>query len=270
MNDLEQTIEQQRRHIALLHHLTDATAAMSAASTPDDVATAMLTAGLKALGADAGFLAVLAEDGETLRVSRFAGYDAIPVQQLELSLAANLPIAHAVRMRTAVFIGSNDQLTCDHSGLDRLDPADHACASVPLLGDEDAPALGAINVRFDTPREFTAMDERMLSMLGERCSQAMVRAQRYTDERRRRVAAEEALATSRALEINDDVVQLLAEAKLALELGMIDQAAAPLDRALAATKRMVSSMVTDTVHYRRDALDLDGVLRVGSNTSEPG
>lgn len=271
--DLQRTVELQRRHIALLQQLSDATGAMSAASTPDEVATAMLTRGLRVLEADAGYLAVLDPDGETLRVSRFVGYDAIPVERLQLPLSANLPIAHAVRMRTAVFIGSNAELACDHPGVDRLDAADHACASIPLIISEDEAPLGAINLRFDDPREFTVLEQRLFTLLGERCSQAMVRAQRFSDEQRRRIAAEEALLTSRALEINDDIVQLLAEAKLATELGLAEQAVAALDRALLASKRVVATMSSDAVSFRRDALTLDGTLRIdaeaASQTSAP-
>lgn len=259
--ELEQTIEQQRRHISLLQLLGDATSAMSAASTPDEVACAMLTSGLRALGADAGFLAVVESERQLLRVSRFAGYDSIPVERLEVPLSANFPIAHAVRMRTAMYVGSNDQLACDHPGMERIDPADHACASIPLIAGEDMAPLGAINVRFDVPREFSAVDRRLLEMLGERCAQAMVRAQRFSDEQHRRIAAEEALITSRALEMNDNVVQLIAEAKLAVELDLDEQALDTLDRALSAGKRMLSTMTHDTTSFRRDAISLEGVAR---------
>lgn len=266
--DPERTIEQQRRHITLLHQLCDVLAAMSAAATPDEVATAMLTRGLRVLEADAGYLAVLDADGRTLRVSRFAGYDAIPVEQLELPVDANLPIAHAVRMRTSVFIGSNEQLLLQHPGVARMDDDDHACASIPLLAGEDELPLGAINLRFDTPREFSEMDRRLFALLGEHCSTAMVRAQRFADEQRRRIAAEDALTTSRALEINDDIVQLLAEAKLAAQLGLEERAVDALDRAMAASKRVVATMTRDAVAFRRDALTLEGILRVGATPGE--
>jgi GAF domain-containing protein len=260
--DAERTIEQQRRHISLLQQLGDATSLMSSASTPDDVAFVMLTSGLRALGADAGFLAVYDSDREILRVSRFAGYDSIPVQQLEVPISANLPIAHSIRMRTALFVGSNEELMCDHAGLARLDPDDHACATVPLMISEDVPPLGAINVRFDSPREFSQVDRKLLAMLGERCAQAMVRAQRFSDEQARRIAAEDALVTSRALEMNDDVVQLIAEAKLAVELKLDEQALATLDKALTAGKRMMTSMTAHTTSFRRDSLALEGVARI--------
>jgi GAF domain-containing protein len=261
-SDAQRTIEQQRRHIALLQQLGDATSLMSSASTPDEVAFVMLTSGLRALGADAGFLAVYESDRELLRVSRFAGYDSIPVEQLEVPLAANLPIAHAVRMRTALYVGSNEELMCDHPGLERIDPNDHACASVPLMVSEDLPPLGAINVRFDSPREFSQVDRRLFALLAERCAQAMSRAQRFAEEQQRRIAAEDALITSRALEMNDDVVQLIAEAKLAVELKLDEQALAVLDRALTAGKRMLTTMTSGTTSFRRDSIPLEGVARV--------
>jgi GAF domain-containing protein len=133
---------------------------------------------------------------------------------------------------------------------------------VPLLAGEDLPPLGAINVRFDSPREFSQVDRKLLTMLGERCAQAMVRAQRFSDEQARRIAAEDALITSRALEMNDDIVQLIAEAKLAVELKLDEQALATLDRALTAGMRMMTSMTAHTTSFRRVPLELDGVARV--------
>lgn len=260
-DELLLTIEQQRRHISLLQQLGDATSLMSSAGTPDEVAFVMLTSGLRALGAEAGFLGVFDSERDLLRVSRFAGYDSFPVEQLEVPISANLPIAYAIRMRTALFVGSNDELACSHEGLDRLDPHDHACASVPLLAGDDAPPLGAINVRFDSPREFSQVDRRLLTLLGERCAEAMVRAQRFTDEHTRRLAAEHALVTSRALEINDDIVQHIAEAKLAVELGLDEQALSTLDSALTAGMRMLTSMTEHTTSFRREPLELEGVAR---------
>lgn len=245
--DLERTIEQQRRHIALLQQLSEATGAMSAATTPDDVATAILTIGLRVMEADAGYLAVLDEEAQLLRVSRFAGYDALPVERLEVPLDSELSVAQAVRLRTAIYHHEND-------------------VSVPLLVSEEQPPLGAINMCWSEGHDLSSLEQRLLELLGERCSQAMVRAQRMAIERERRVAAEHALTTSRALELNDGIVQLLAEAKLAAELGLNEQAVDALDRALVAGKRMVATMSADSVTFRRDALSLDGVLRVDGDT----
>lgn len=245
---LERTIEQQRRHIALLQQLSDATGQMSVAATPDEVATVMLTTGLRVLEADAGYLAVLDAPAGVLRVSRFAGYDALPVERLDVPLDSALPIADAVRMRTAIYHHERD-------------------ASVPLLQGEDAPPLGAINICWDRGHDLSELEQRMLELLAERCAQAMVRAQRMFDERERRIAAEHALTTSRALELNDGIVQLIAEAKLAADLGLAEQAADALDRAFAAGTRMVASMSADSVTFRRDALALDGVLRVDDTVS---
>lgn len=188
-------------------------------------------------------------------------------EQLELDIRANQPVAHAIRTRTAVFVNSNEDLADQLPGMVRADPEDHACASVPLPGaSDDDPPLGAINVRFDAPHRFKSLDRSLLALLARRCSEAMLRAGRFEDERARRVAAEHALSTSRALEINDDIVQLLAEAKLAAELGMPDQAAAAIEAALVASKRVVATMTVDSHSYRRDAITLDGLLQSGSRT----
>ncbi|MCW2924158.1 MAG: domain S-box [Thermoleophilia bacterium] len=261
--DTPETPDEQRRELELLAGIAHVFAEMSAAATPDEVASVMLSTGLRALRADAGFLAIVGDGGETLRVSRFAGYEAVPAEQLELPIDANLPIAHAVRRGTPLFVGSNERLLEELPGVSRLDPADHACASIPLVAIEGQPALGAINVRYDTPREFSTVDRALLTALGQRCAEAMARAQRYADERRRRHDAEAALSASRALEINDDVIQLLVEAKLAMELGLADQASDALDSALEASKRVVAAMTIESTSYRRDAGAADSLELVG-------
>jgi hypothetical protein len=247
-DDLERVIEQQRRHILLLQQLSDATGAMSAAATPDEVAAIVLTVGLRALEADAGYLALLDEPAGVLRVSRFAGYEAIPVERLELPADSDEPVAQAARLRTAIYHHEHD-------------------VSVPLMVSEDLPPLGAINLRWKSGHDLSRGEQRLLELLAERCSQAMVRAQRMSDERSRRIAAEHALTTSRALELNDGIVQLIAQAKLAAELGLTEQTTEALDQALAAGKRMVASMTGDSVTFRRDAFPLEGVLRVDGDTA---
>lgn len=255
MTDPSATIQEQRRHIDLLTGVSQALAAMSAAATPDEVASALLTSGLRVLDADAGYLAVLDDDGHTLQVSRFAGSRTTPMEHTQLDVAANLPIAYTVRSCEALFIDSNEDLAASMPGMERSDPQDHACASVPLRGaTKDAVPLGAINVRFDAPRTISPFDRQLLEMLAARCSEAMLRAGRFDAEQRRRIAAEHALSTSRALEINDDIVQLLVEAKLAAELGRPEQAAAAIDRALTASKRVVATMTVASHSYRRDVI----------------
>jgi GAF domain-containing protein len=72
-------------------------------------------------------------------------------------------------------------------------------------------------------------------------------------------AADERLALSRqredqALQLNDDVVQSLAVAKLALEIGDISQAGNRVEQALEASKRLLSQMGEEALTLRKDSV----------------
>ncbi len=70
-------------------------------------------------------------------------------------------------------------------------------------------------------------------------------------ERAARKRAEAELTRRRAYELNDDVVQDLAVAKLSLEVGHTTEGLAALDRALESGKRIISDMVRETGRFER-------------------
>lgn len=74
-------------------------------------------------------------------------------------------------------------------------------------------------------------------------------------ERAGRQRAEAQITRQRAFELNDDVVQDLAVAKLSLEVGRTAEGLAALDRALSAGKRIISDMVEQTGRFERHATD---------------
>jgi hypothetical protein len=101
---------------------------------------------------------------DVYRVTAFSGN----VVRLTVPAAAPYPLAHAIRTREQLFIASNEQLRCDHPGLVRVEPADHACATVVLL----APAgemLGALNVAWEDPHEFTGDERLLIDVVARRC-----------------------------------------------------------------------------------------------------
>lgn len=71
-------------------------------------------------------------------------------------------------------------------------------------------------------------------------------------ERERTADLEAELTRRRAFELNDDVVQDLAIAKLSLEAGRPDDTHAAIARALDAGKRIISEMVDATGRFERD------------------
>jgi len=71
------------------------------------------------------------------------------------------------------------------------------------------------------------------------------------DELELRLAAR--AQAQRATELNDDVVQALVVAKMQLELGNAEAGAAAIERALAASKRILAEMAEDAPTLRRSA-----------------
>ena len=149
-----------------------------------EVATVIVAECLEALDADAGFVATLSEDRQTLEVSRVTRYSHNPVH-LTLPLDAPYPLAETVRARQPLFITSNEQLACDHPGLVRVQAEDHACATLPLF-DHDGELLGAINLGFDEPHAFSEEELDVILRLGRHVADAMSLARRVEAEIRRR------------------------------------------------------------------------------------
>jgi GAF domain-containing protein len=99
--------------------------------------------------------------------------------------------------------------------------------------------LGTLCVIDKEPRELTAEQVQMLDDLA-----ALV-----VDELELRLAARQ--QARRAAELNDDVVQALAVAKLQLQVGETEKGMAALDDAIAASKRILGSLVDELPTLRR-------------------
>src|SRR5215212_6131932 len=147
---------------------------------PERLATAVLADSLRAVAADAGFVAALADDGQTVNVLRVTPFSETPVK-LSFPLDAPYPLAETIRSRQPLFIESNEQLACDHPGLVRIIEEDHACATLPLF-DDDGEILGALNLGFDDPHTFSQQELDLIDVLGRECRQAMLLGRRVREE----------------------------------------------------------------------------------------
>jgi GAF domain-containing protein len=116
--------------------------------------------------------------------------------------------------------------------------------------------LGTLCVIDRQPRQVTEDDRQVLVDLA-----AIV-----IDELELRLAARNVVAASderlaqgrqrevQAMQLNDDVVQALAVAKLALDIGEYSQAAGRVGTALEASKRLLSQMGEEAMTLRRDSV----------------
>ena len=100
--------------------------------------------------------------------------------------------------------------------------------------------LGTLCVIDREPREVNEIEKQVLVDLA-----AIV-----IDELELRLAARRRQA--QAIQLNDDVVQSLAVAKLAIDMGEVSQAAARVDAALKASKHLLSEMAEEAPTLRRE------------------
>lgn len=115
--------------------------------------------------------------------------------------------------------------------------------------------LGTLCVIDREPREVDGEEKQILIDLAAIVVDELelrLAARKVTD-----AAAERVLMThhrqQQAIQLNDDVVQALAVAKLALDMGEVENAAGRVTMALAASKRLLSAMGEDAPTLRRKA-----------------
>lgn len=140
-------------------------------ATAADRAAAFIGAELERVGADAGFVATISEDGRAIEVARVTPWSKNPVR-LGFPINAPYPLADVLRRGKSLFIASNDQLRCDHPGLTRVEEEDHACATLPLR-DEEGRLLGALNLAFEDAHEFSDGERSVIRELAERCARVL-------------------------------------------------------------------------------------------------
>ncbi len=190
---------------ARVARLQAATAALSSARTPDEVAAVALEAGLVALGGACGFVLVAGSSG-ALEVLRSAGMPEDVPGRAAASAQAN-PATEAFRTAAPVFVSDRDDLVQRYPGrspmAERL--AGEAVVALPLAA--AGRCIGVLAVGFDTPRKFPAADRALAGAIAAQCAQALDRAQLFAAERRARA---EAVAARKRLAFLDELSALLA------------------------------------------------------------
>lgn len=166
-----------RMRLELLDRLEQGSQALDRALTPTQVLLAVLREGLAVMGADTGYLAVLDDDDANLQVWRINPASDSVEHLGEVPLDARLPIAEAARTGALLFIGSNEDLRCNHPGLTRMLAEDHACATLPLVVRGRVRAV--LNIGFKEARVFDERDRELFTLLADRAAVALDRATLY-------------------------------------------------------------------------------------------
>jgi GAF domain-containing protein len=158
-----------------LGRLQEFTAALSAATTPDQVTRAIFTEGLGALGAQGATLYWESEPGE-LQLTRVHGLPPEAVATLQqLQQEVPLPAMRAYRSLEPVWLESQAAIVAAYPGLADGVRAlgDQAWVGLPLAVDV---SRGALGLRFSRPRAFDPDERAFVVAVSRLCAQALERA----------------------------------------------------------------------------------------------
>jgi PAS domain S-box-containing protein len=164
--------------------LQSVSAALSGAATPEDIASVFEQNVIPALGAAAGGVVVLSEDGQQLIVISRKGYtDDYAARYQRHAVTEPVPSAEAVRTGRPVYYESHAQL-CErfpavaaHAASQGYD----AGAVVPMIG--RAGPIGALAFRYAGARRFLHDERSLIETMAVFFAQALERARLYEIER---------------------------------------------------------------------------------------
>lgn len=171
--------------------LQAAAAALSEPLLPAQVADAVVSEGVASLGAHAGSVALLTEDGEALEVVCARGYPAELLDRWQsLPLCVRAPLTDAARTRQPVLLGSAKTRDKRYPNLkDRsVATVSPALAAIPLM--VEGRVVGALGFSFARARRFGASERAFMLALAQQSARALERARLYTESERRRKEAE--------------------------------------------------------------------------------
>lgn len=217
INIVAEEVTEQIRDEEFASALFNLARALAAAKTLDEVADQIVQQGILTLGAGAGALALLDDDGDTLRVIRTPGYDPnVAAYWREFSLAdSTTPIARAIKERRPILIGSVAERQADYPS-----PADApqvnapytTFAALPMITEDQL--LGGIGFSFAKSQPFDERQVNFLTTLASQCAQALERAL-LTESAHELAALEERQRLAR--DLHDAVSQTLFSATMIAE-----------------------------------------------------
>lgn len=169
------------------------TAALSEALTQAAVAKVVVEQGVATLEAEAGVLVMFTGEASELAIIEAYGYDEAEYTRWQkFSLDSTLPITDAIRSGQANWQSSRAEAVAEYPLL--ADTIGEARANIPLTVDNRV--IGALSLRFSTPRQFSADEKAFMLTLGRQCSQALERARLFEAESSARALAEQAQGRS--------------------------------------------------------------------------
>ena len=195
-NELEAERAQAEASRELNARLYALSTSLASASTPAEVAAAVVSRTATVFDATGVVITQLMSDERTLEIMRAADMPAdIEESWRRFPLDAPTPLADVARTREPIFLESREDWRARYPGMAPLLEATghHANAILPLL--VDARLLGVLGIAFDAPRTFSDDDRARAMSLAAQCAQALERARLDEAERAARMDAERANRT---------------------------------------------------------------------------
>jgi PAS domain S-box-containing protein len=193
-----------------------ATAALSEALTPADVAGVLLREAMDALSAERGLVAVASADPSWLELLTSRNVPADVLERLaRFPNDAPLASAEAYRTATSVWLESAQAFTARYpTAFPRSEQVPAALACVPLLS--RGRALGSLSLVFLAPRSFSEDERAFLQDLARQTAQALERARLYVAEQQARAHAQRAAErTTRLQAVTAELSQALTATRVA-------------------------------------------------------
>jgi hypothetical protein len=170
------------RAVLELQELQRVTALLSTARDPSEVAEAVLTGGLRAMGARCGAVLVYDSEREMLRIERAIGYPPGALDEFqEIPLGADVPVALAAQTRAPVLLHDPTEIASRFPRMvDVFARVGRAGAILPLLS--DGRVVGGIVLVFAEDQAFSPQQLSSLTAFATICGRALDRArQQQTD-----------------------------------------------------------------------------------------
>jgi signal transduction histidine kinase len=168
------------------------TAALASALTLDAVASIIVSKGLDAVGAHAGSVSLLSDNG-MMHILASSGYKPEIISMYrDFSIEDDLPLSHAVKIGKPEILYSAEERDSKYPHLAeaRHTVGGGAAAAIPMI--IDGRIVGGIGFNFPLGRVIDEEDVQFMTTLAQQCAQGIERARLYEAEKKARALAEEA------------------------------------------------------------------------------
>lgn len=162
------------------------TASLSNAITLTQFAEVIVNHGVPVIGANAGSIALLKDDGETIKIIRSTGYSTrLDRKWRETNIHISSPLTDAIRSGNFVLIETLEEFGKKYPTIyNNLHTKHQAFACVPLRVNNKI--IGGLGFSFLHAHVFTEDDKLLMQYLVRQCSLTLERTQLYENEKKAR------------------------------------------------------------------------------------